>query len=97
MVAMYLRPTWIVVQHAPQRGNVLREGVLPHEHVVPDGTQEIVLLNNAAGSLQEGGKGVERFRRQRNRLIVPIKSPEPAIEFVRSEVVVDGRFVLPSV
>ena len=94
---MYLRPIRIVAEHAPQRGDVLREGVFPHEHVVPDGTQKLVFLNQAAGSLQEGGEGVESLRRQRNRLIVPVKSPEPAIESVRSEVVVDGRFVLSSV
>src|SRR5262245_40309934 len=53
--------------------------------------RELVFVDDAAGTLEQRGERIGRFRRQGDELAVLVNEPQPSVEPVRPEVVIDRR------
>jgi len=81
----------VVAEHATNGGDVLRERVVPDDDLAPDGTGELVLVDDASGALEQRDERVRGFGRQNDELAVLIEAAQLSGEPVWPEVVIDRR------
>jgi hypothetical protein len=81
----------VVSERASQRGDILRERVVPNDDLTPDGTQELVFLDDAPGALDERDERVGSFGGEDDEFVVLVERTPPSVEPVGPKAVIDSR------
>jgi hypothetical protein len=81
----------VVAEHATNRGDVLRKRVVPDDDLAPDGTRELVLVDDTPGTLEQRDECVRGLGRKDDELAALIEAAQLSVESVWPEVVIDRR------